>query len=274
MRRRGVAIVTLWGLVACGRDPILEKAEAEAAARAEARGGGAPADGPPPGGTVGGIPGAAQPGDPGGGAPGDPGGGDPGAAGGALGPDGQPLPGQPAEPTPGVPDQPPPGVPGSPPAATPGAIPSVAPGAPRPGVPTEPAPGVPTQPAPGQGGGGPTGPTVAVSGEIVFSAYKGGRVKITVFDGDHASAGGKRPNVVGMGELDRPGPFSVNVAENAGKVYIEASVDEDGDGRPGPLDPQGKADRFPVTVGNKPVSGLAITLSRRAPPPGGRGEDF
>ena len=54
----------------------------------------------------------------------------------------------------------------------------------------------------------------------------------------------------------------------AGKVYVEASVDEDGDGRPGPQDPQGKADRFPVTVGDEGVDGLEIRLIKREPPPG------
>lgn len=265
MRARGVAIVTICGLLGCGRDPILEKAEADRAAARAARGDGAQGPQPgvagmPSGGT--GVPGAAQPGSASGGDPG------------ALGPDGQPLPGMPEEPTPGVPEEPTPGVPGSPPSATPGSVASVEPGSPRPGIPVEPAPGIPSEPPPGQGGGGPQGPTVAVSGEVVYAGWKAGRVKIAAFDGDHAASAGSRPKVIAMTELDRPGPFTVQVAENAGKVYFEASVDEDGDGRPGPLDPQGKADRFPVTVAAKAVTGLEIEVTKRAPPPGGRGADF
>jgi hypothetical protein len=45
------------------------------------------------------------------------------------------------------------------------------------------------------------------------------------------------------------------------------------DGRPGPQDPQGKADRSPVTVESSPVSGLTVTLTRREPPPGSNTQD-
>ncbi len=275
MRAWAVAIVTVWGFAACGRDPILEKAEATAAAADADRAAGRPRGSPSGAGGAGGapsgaggatagagIPGAAQPGDASGG------------AGAPVGPDGQPLAGAPVPPTPGVPDEPTPGVPGSPVAATPGSAAAVDPGSPRPGIPDEPAPGIPSQPPPGSGAGGPTGPTVAVSGEVVFAAWKGGRVKVSAFDGDHAAAAGGRPNVIGMTELDRPGPFVVAIAEGAGKVYFEAAIDEDGDGRPGPLDPQGNADRFPVTISDDAVGGLRIALTRREPPPGGRGEDF
>jgi hypothetical protein len=261
MRPFGVAIVTLCVLAACGRDPILKKAEADAAARraraAESGAGAPPPSGGPPGGPPGadagagaGVPGAAQPGDPSGGPAG------------AVGPDGQPIPGVAEPPAPGDPSIPPPG----------GAV----------GDPTLPPPGgavgVPSQPLPGgappPAGGAPLGPTVAVSGTIEYAAWKAGSIRITAFDGDHAVTSGKRPNVVGFGEIARPGPFTLNVTENAGKVYVEATLDEDGDGRPGPLDPQGKPARFPVTVGTEPITGLAIALKRRDPPPGGRGEDF
>ncbi len=265
MRFGGVAIVTLCGLLACGRDPILEKAEAEAAAKAARAEGGAPP------GQAGAQPGG-RAADGAGGTPGVPGG--PGAPAAVVGADGQPLPGSPEEPAPGIPEEPSPGLPGSPPAAVPGSMAAVQPGAPRPGVPKEPAPGIPSEPPPGQGGGGPQGPTVAVSGEVVFAGWTRGAVRITAFDGDHASGAGSRPKVIAVAQLDRPGAFTVNVAENAGKVYFEAAVDEDGDGRPGPLDPQGKADRFPVTVGEDPVGGLEIELTRREPPPGGRGAEF
>lgn len=271
MRLFGVAIVTIWGLAACGRDPILEKAEAEAAARraraTEARGETAPpagVPGAPPAGEPGaGVPGAAQPGDPSGGPFGE------------VGPDGQPLPGIPEEPAPGVPTEPPPGAPGAPPEAVPGSAAPVDPSAPRPGIPMEPAPGIPDQPPPGAGAAGaPLGPTVAVSGEIVYADWRAGSIRITAFDGDHALTTGKRPNVIAFADVDRPGPFLLNVPEKAGKVYIEAALDENGDGRPGPLDPQGQADRFPVTVAEKPVSGVEIRLKRREPPPGGRGQDY
>lgn len=259
MRAVGVVIVTLCGLLACGKDPILEQAEAEAAAAKEARPAGqAPAGTPTPP------------------APGTPEGGKPAGEGAPtpMGPDGQPLPGAPDEPTPGVPTEPAPGAPGSPQLAVAGGAPAVKPGAPAPGVPVEPKPGIPSEPPPGGGGGGPKGPTVVLSGVVTYPDWKKGKVKISAFDGDHGTTGGGRPNVVAMAEVDKPGPFTIAVAENAGKIYLEAAIDEDGDGRPGPLDPQGHATRFPVTVAAKPVDGLEILLTRRAPPPGGRGEDF
>ena len=54
---------------------------------------------------------------------------------------------------------------------------------------------------------------------------------------------------------------------------MEGSVDEDGDGRPSPQEPQGKADRYPVTVGTAPVTDMLIALERRAPPPSGEKKD-
>jgi hypothetical protein len=273
MRAWVVVIVTVCGLAACGRDPILEKAEADAAAArsAPARAGAVEA----PGSGEGGVPGAAQPGDASGGVPGAAQPGD--ASGGAptpMGPDGQPLPGAPGEPPPGVPEEPSPGVPGSPTVATPGGAATVAVGSPRPGVPTEPAPGIPSQPPPGSGTGGPTGPTVKLSGTVVYPGWKAGKVKLTAFDADHAAGAGGHPKVIGFSELDRPGAFVVPIAEGAGKVYLQASIDEDGNGGPGPLEPQGKASRYPVTVGTSAIDGLEIVLTKREPPPGGRGEDF
>jgi hypothetical protein len=54
--------------------------------------------------------------------------------------------------------------------------------------------------------------------------------------------------VLSVQNLERPGAFSLAVPKSAAKAYVEAAVDEDGDGRPGPLDPQGQADRYPVIM--------------------------
>ncbi len=267
MRPPVVAIATLCGLLriasGCGRDPILEKAEAEAKVRAEGKAAErsvAQADARPPG--VPGVPGV------------------PGAA------EGAPAPGIPEEPKPGVPSAPAPGAPGAPGAPVaptpgqgaagllpPGVLPPGVAGSPPPGIPSQPTPGIPSQPPPG-GGFATNGPTVSLSGTIVFPSYKNGKVRITGFNSDHAANTRSRPDVIGMAEIAAPGPFTMTVPQNAGKIYLEASVDENGDGRPGPLDPQGKADRFPVTAGTAPVTGLTVTLTRREPPPGGRGTDF
>lgn len=192
---------------------------------------------------------------------------------------GAPSPGVAGTPTPGVAGTPPPGVAGTP---TPGVPSEPTPGDPRVpppggalGDPRVPPPGgsigVPTGPARPGGAGDPMesqGPSVAVAGTVSYAGYKSGKVKITAFDADHSAGAGQRPKVVGMAELEKPGAFSFRAPASVKVLYVEAVVDEDGDGRPGPLDPQGQADRYPLRHDGEDVSGLAITLGKREPPPG------
>jgi hypothetical protein len=146
-----------------------------------------------------------------------------------------------------------------------------APGQPQPGVPNQPQPGVPEEPKPGLPGSPQPnqGPTVAITGTVDYPAWRTGSVRVDAFDGDHSAHGSKQPSVIASVRIDRIGAFSLLVPQGAGKVYVEAAVDEDGDGRPGPQDPQGVADRYPVTVGTETVSGLTIRLVKRPPPAGG-----
>lgn len=235
----------LWWLIACGRDDILVEADARGAQA-----------------------GVAQPGQPAAAQPGQPIGAQPASGAGGV-------PGVPAQPSPGVAS---PGSPGVPGAVTPGVPSEPTPGVAAPttaGVPDAPAPGIPVAPKPAPPGTPQpsSGPQVALSGTIDFNAWTAGHVRITVFDGDHSRPSATPPRVLGMAEVARPGPFTVSVPLGAGKVYIEGSVDEDADGRPGPQEPQGKADRYPVTVGSDPVSDLVVTLDRRAAPPTGEKRD-
>ena len=114
-----------------------------------------------------------------------------------------------------------------------------------------------------------------VGGKVEFAAWRVGSVRIDAFDGDH-SQHGTQPGIVATTKIDRPGDFHLIIPQGAGKVYIEASIDEDADGNPGPQDPQGRAERYPVTVGTDPVVGLRIALTKQPPPPGGKGkgDDF
>lgn len=179
-------------------------------------------------------------------------------------------------PAPGVPAEPTPGVPGSPQPGTPGAVePGVA-AAPAPGTPVEPTPGIPVEPSPANPGSPQpgSGPMVTISGTVEYAAWTRGEVRITAFDADHSRPSPSPPKVVGAGTVERPGPFAISVPEGAGKVYVEAAIDEDADGRPGPLEPQGRASRYPVTVGDDPIGGLTIELQKREPPPGTVQERF
>ncbi|MFZ5479392.1 MAG: hypothetical protein ACOZNI_21690 [Myxococcota bacterium] len=201
------AFVVLATMVACGRDPILQKAEEDAAAKKATT-------------------------------------------------EAAPM-------SPGVPTPPPPG----------GTQTTGVAGSPAPGVPAEPPPGVPTEPPPGnpfEGAGDGAG-GLDVTGTIEFSGFKAGPIRITAFDGDHSAGAGGHPKVVAFGSVDKPGPFTLKVPANTGNIWIEATIDEDGDGRPGPLDPAGLADKSPVKIGAAPVSGLRIVVARHEPPPKPKG---
>lgn len=179
---------------------------------------------------------------------------------------GAPKAGIPDPPKPGIPEEPAPGRPDEPPPANPGD-----PEAPKPG---QPAPGTPSAPTPGRPAEQQL-PKVEVAGNIVFPGWKTGKVRVSAFDGPHAEHAGSQPRIIGEVKLEKPGPFTMQVPQKAGAVYLEAAVDEDADGRPGPLDPQGNADSYPLQVGESPVSGVIISLSRREPPPGApRKDDF
>lgn len=177
---------------------------------------------------------------------------------------GGPIPG--AE---GRPDGPSPGRPGEPPPGRPGEPPPGSPAEPMPGVPTEPPPGGGVQPPPGtpiapRPGGG--GPTVKVSGEIVLRDYELGAVRIDIFDGDQRKLDGPRPSVVGVVQLERPGPFEVEVPASAERIWLGAFIDEDLDGRPSPQDPAGWYPGNPVSTAGG-ARGIVIELVRQPPPP-------
>lgn len=247
MLGKGVVAATILCLAACGKDPILAAAERAKATDKRVLDDVA-GPGPAAAATPAGTPGA----------------------------EGQMSAGIPAEPSPGSPADPGPGTPG---AVVPGSAEPVGegiPAAPTPVRPPDPPPGKPTDPPPGLAGspGRIVGPSVTISGDVVWADWKTGRVRVTAFDADHASRPKTPPQILAATELDRPGSFTIEVPENAGKVYMAAEVDENGDGRPGPLDPQGNADRFPISVSTSDIAGLTISLSKRDPPPGGIGEDF
>ncbi|MCB9764700.1 MAG: hypothetical protein H6739_33300 [Alphaproteobacteria bacterium] len=159
-----------------------------------------------------------------------------------------------------------PGVAGTPAGAPiPGEV-----GAPAPGVPDEPTPGDPNEPPPGQvqpqdGIRPPEGPTVAVKGEVTLPDYTAGPVRIDVFDGDHSNiGGGPRPGIVTRLEMDKPGPFELQIAEGT-RVWLSAFNDENEDGRPSPIEPFGEYAGNPVDASSA-VNGVTIVLERRDPP--------
>ena len=70
------------------------------------------------------------------------------------------------------------------------------------------------------------------------------------------------------------GRFEFDLPLSAKKVWIEASNDENEDGRPGPRDPSGRYSRNPVTLSADGVAEIRIQLQRQEPPPGGSGAEL
>ncbi|MEE2751132.1 MAG: hypothetical protein VX519_06865 [Myxococcota bacterium] len=241
------SLVLCWGLglflVGCGEDPVLKAAREEASSEAVVEDGKevltAPGRGHP---MDGGIPNGGM---------------------------------APGEQQPGIPEEPKPGDPSSP---SPGGL-----GVPEDGRPTDPEPGIPTGPVPVAGEDPkpvrpqedtpPSGPTVSLSGNISFDDYSRGTVRIDVFDGEHHGGGGsKRPSLVTSLVVPRLGAWSVDVEQSIGQVWIEASNDENENGRPDPRDPMGRCSRNPVST-QKDTTGLKIHIERREELDG-RGDDL
>lgn len=231
---RGLLALLLCGSLGCkGEDPVL-KAAREAAEMPPALRAGGVVEAPAPGGHPidGGL--AMQP----------------GAAGEQeAGVPSQPLkPGIPAAPAPGDPSSPSPGEPGTP----------------QPGVAGAPAPGVPQT-----GVEVDSGPTVLVQGQVRMPDYRVGGIRLDFFDGDHRSHAGQRPSLVRSVEIQSPGVFEIQLPLATGKVWIEASNDENQDGRPGPRDPSGRYLKNPLVLNAAGTAGIVIDLERNDPPPGG-----
>ena len=193
----------------------------------------------------------------------------------AMQPDATGTPGPGGVLTPGVPEEPPPGDPSSPSPGVPGTPSPGVPGDPNPGVPGAPNPGVPGQPTPGSPSEATDeGPVVTLKGTVEMSDYKSGEIRIDVFDGDHRSHAGQRPNLVRSTLLTKPGPFEILVPVSSGRVWLESSNDENQDGRPGPRDPSGRYERNPLDLSEEGASGIVIVLERHDPPPGGGGAEL
>lgn len=161
-----------------------------------------------------------------------------------------PSSGSAAAPVPGVPAEPQPGIPAEPSPVSPGAA-------------GDPAPGIPTEPSPGSPGGGPQ---ILLSGRVVLSSGAAAPIRVDVFDGDQQDLSGPRPKVVGMAQLDQPGPFTVSVPADTARLWIGAYADMDQNGRPDPQDPAGWFAGNPVDL-SAPLPEITLTLAPVAAPP-------
>lgn len=151
---------------------------------------------------------------------------------------------------------------------------------PTPGTPADPAPGKPDEPAPGPAAGGAPGtlpsegPQVVLRGTVAVTGWSGGAIRLDIFDGDQrAAAGGAgpKPSIVAVHEVTQPGPFSVEIPQSVGQVWVGGFADEDQDGRPSPTDPTGWYTGNPVSTATD-QSGLALVFEPPPPPPPGSEE--
>jgi hypothetical protein len=248
----GVLCVGIFGS-GCAKDPILEAVEAMEDEHIEVAGGEP-------------IPGIPEDPEPGQLAE------DPTVAGLAAAPE----PGVPEDPTPGTPEEPSPAAPGS------EARPDPPPGGD--GVALEPEPGIPKEPSPAPAGspggadhGGKEegqvdqGPHVLLRGQVSGGSGEA-KIRIDLFDGDQRNVSGPRPKVVGVHEIEGPGPFELSIPVSASRVWIGAYADTNGNNRPDKGEPSGWYARNPIHLMDVPDL-IQISLAVEGKP-SGLGLDF
>ena len=151
--------------------------------------------------------------------------------------------------TPGVPEEPEPAPPGTPGGSDTGGV------AITPGIPEEPEPAAPGSP----GGGdhadkepGYQGPTVTLKGSVSMDESIQGKIYIDVFDGDQRNISGERPNLVTVHSVAGPGPFEISVPVSAKRVWLSAYADVTQDNRPTKGEPTGWYPGNPVFLDSPP----------------------
>ncbi len=111
------------------------------------------------------------------------------------------------------------------------------------------------------------GDFVTISGTINASNPNNNVIRIDVFDGDQRNIGGKRPSVVVSTTVDGGPEFEIFLPKKDQQLWVGAYIDEDGDGRPGPLDPSGWYEGNPIS-GSSNQEDIVLTLGipNDAPP--------
>lgn len=163
------------------------------------------------------------------------------------------------EPEPGIPEEPEPAPAGSndrpePPPHSSGDGKAAEP---KPGIPAEPTPAPPGTPGgadhPGKEGGvTEDGPQVVLRGTVSGAEEVGGRIRIDLFDGDQRNTSGPRPRVIGVHEVADTGPFELSIAKSAKRVWIGAYRDLNQNNRPNKGEPFGWYSKNPVYLDDPP----------------------
>ena len=111
------------------------------------------------------------------------------------------------------------------------------------------------------------GEFITITGTIDANNPNNKPIRIDIFDGDQRNIGGKRPSVV-VSTTGEAGPeFGISLPKKEQMLWVGAYIDEDGNGRPGPLDPSGWYSGNPIS-GEADHSRIVLTLGipNDAPP--------
>lgn len=111
------------------------------------------------------------------------------------------------------------------------------------------------------------GEFITISGTIEANNPNNRSIRIDIFDGDQRNIGGKRPSVVVSTTVDAGPEFEIFLPKKNQMLWVGAYIDEDENGRPGPLDPSGWYGANPIS-GEENHSRVVLTLGipNDAPP--------
>ena len=111
------------------------------------------------------------------------------------------------------------------------------------------------------------GDFVTFTGKIDASNPNNRPIRIDIFDGDQQNIGGKRPSVVVSTTLESGTSFEIFLPRTDQQLWVGAYIDENEDGRPGPMDPSGWYSGNPIS-GDQDQESIVIQLGipNDAPP--------
>ena len=101
------------------------------------------------------------------------------------------------------------------------------------------------------------GPKIKITGEIKVKNWSKKPIRVNIFDGDHQK--GEKAQIVVSEWVKSPGKFSIVVPKGKKSLWIEANIDEDEDGKPGPKDPIAWYSKNPLSS-DKNHDDITLTL--------------
>ena len=111
------------------------------------------------------------------------------------------------------------------------------------------------------------GDFITIKGTINANNPTNKAIRIDIFDGDQRNIGGKRPSVVVSKTVESGPDFEIFLPKKDQQLWIGAYIDEDEDGRPGPMDPSGWYSGNPVSgSSNSGDITLILGIPNDAPP--------